>query len=182
MGDASSFHRRTRAVNSRLLLRLLLPPFLLAGSFTAAVIESMALLPTLVVCLSFLGLFVAAIAGAITRRWGALKLSALVFVTATAGNIGGYVTYLKLRAGNAAVAENLVRAADEHHRERGRYPEKLEELVPGYLSQLPPAPFGQKSAPYVYFSDGREFTLSYPTGFKTAQRYESRTRRWASVD
>lgn len=169
-------------MNSRLFARLLLALLLIAGFFVAALFEVVAIVPTIVMGVSLLGLFVAVIFGAITRRWGALKACALLFATSTAGNIAGYMTHLNLREGDQATADSLVRALNEHRRERGDYPEKLEGLVPKYLGVLPSPPFGQATAPYFYQRREGEFTLSYPTGFKASRRYDSRTKAWESLD
>lgn len=169
-------------VNPRLLARLLFALLLVAGFFVAALVESVALVPTVVMGVSFLGLFVAVIFGAVTRRWGALKWCGLIFLTSTVGNVVGFLTYLELRRGDEAVAAALVRALDEHRRERGAYPENLEALVPTHLGALPAARFGQAKAPYFYQQREGEFTLSYPTGFNASRRYDSRTKTWQSQD
>lgn len=57
-------------------------------------------------------------------------------------------------------ALNLATALEAWHRDQGRYPDRLEQLVPKYLAKLPLEPVGGQ--PYAYANLGAEFRLSYP--------------------
>jgi len=71
-----------------------------------------------------------------------------------------YETSDKLRRKAEAVEDLLLLALAlrAYQGERGRYPDRLEALVPAYLKRVPPDPFGKGGAP-IYRPEGSRYVL-----------------------
>lgn len=94
-------------------------------------------------------------------RWIALALSAFVSLTYQIG----LADYRQSRAAGVAQitreGESVVIALEDFHRQYGRYPARLDELVPSYFSQEPsPGLVGYRR--FEYFSAKGGYTLSVP--------------------
>jgi hypothetical protein len=80
-----------------------------------------------------------------------------------------------------AVAETrgtqVVQALSRFKLEAGKYPERLETLVPKHIQKLPSCPGGET---FGYAAAAGEYTLTCPNvGFKTTPyKYDSRMRGW----
>lgn len=68
------------------------------------------------------------------------------------------------RVATQLAAVELIASLEAHRLEKGGYPEKLDLLVPGYLTRIP-ADDLSKSGLFTYQSDGKKYRLSsQPTG------------------
>lgn len=53
-----------------------------------------------------------------------------------------YKAYMETFKAASQILNPVVAAIEKYHAQNGRYPDKLKELVPEYIPQLPPAPEG----------------------------------------
>jgi hypothetical protein len=83
--------------------------------------------------------------------------------------------------GDEPTALKLIAAVEQYQKDKGRYPESLDALVPTYVPTLPEVQPGQQR-PYFYRIEEDGFQLSYVAGFKISRVYHSRTRGWEQVD
>lgn len=150
--------------------------------FLAAVINTTAFLPTLLVGLSLAGLLITGVAGFFTKRYGAAKFCGWVFLLSLGATVVGGVVSLNRQQGDEEAASQIVTAIERFHKEKGAYPASLEALVPAHLPALPPPKWGQSASPYFYRCQSNEFTLSHPIGFKVHRVYHSNTRTWTTED
>src|SRR5262245_21046966 len=58
-------------------------------------------------------------------------------------------------------SQEVRNALHAFHAGRGHYPSRLDELVPGWLSEVPQARAGWRSPPFVYESAGADYRLSF---------------------
>jgi hypothetical protein len=82
---------------------------------------------------------------------------------------------------NKAVAESrgaqVVQALSRFKLEAGKYPEKLDTLVPKHIQSLPKCPDGDA---FNYGLAGAEYTLTCPKVGLKPYTYDSRNRGWQS--
>jgi hypothetical protein len=71
-----------------------------------------------------------------------------------------FVSYVEQKTVHEGVIISL--ALDLYHREQGRYPESLDELIPQYISTLPYDPFVDR--PFGYRLDERDGYILYSVG------------------
>ena len=80
-------------------------------------------------------------------------------------------------------AVGILAALDEHRAAHGRYPERLSDLVPAELPEVPSAaPLLIADRWFRYRRSGQGFELSYDSGFLVEQVYDSQTGRWSVRD
>ena len=78
---------------------------------------------------------------------------------------------------DSKIGDSIVRRLETFRRENGRYPARLEELVPEYLSSVPTPRVGRG---WSYRTDGKKFNLSFGVGehnYPTSW-FWSDERRW----
>lgn len=148
----------------------------------AAIIETTAIIPTLLAGLSLAALLIAGIVGLFTKRHRATRFCGWLFLLSLGATVIGGVISLNRQQGGQETAEQLVKAIERFHRERGKYPAALDALVPAYLPSLPRPKWGQSANPYFYRQQSNTFTLSYSTGFKVHRVYNPHTKTWDTVD
>ncbi len=111
------------------------------------------------------------------RRWAVVAGGAFVLL---------YVLYkvvvvFVLTDANHPAGEQIVAAFEAYKLANKRYPEKLAELQPTYLPQMPqPAP--GTNFVYATSSDGATAWFGYQTQRDTFVEYDSGTRKWQSLD
>jgi hypothetical protein len=82
-----------------------------------------------------------------------------------------------------AQGNTLVAALQAHRAREGRYPEKLEALVPRDIAAIPMVaqnPIHEKK--FIYHSNGNTYTLLYVTGFRMGASYNSDEAKWEVLD
>ena len=82
------------------------------------------------------------------------------------------------REENAAAGNTIVRALEAFKRGAGRYPEKLELLMPTYLAEIP-QPAMDTNFVYAASSDGKECWFAYQVRRGVLNEYECSTRKWS---
>ena len=79
--------------------------------------------------------------------------------------------------------DGILAALDDHHATHGRYPERLSDLVPAELPEIPSAaPLLIVDRWFRYRRSGQGFELSYDSGFLVERVYDSRTGSWSVRD
>ena len=77
----------------------------------------------------------------------------------------------------------ILAALDDHRAAYGRYPERLSDLVPAELSEVPSAaPLLIVDRWFRYRRSGQGFELFYDSGFLVERVYDSRTGKWSVRD
>ncbi|MDE0457931.1 MAG: hypothetical protein OXI15_11615 [Chromatiales bacterium] len=77
-------------------------------------------------------------------------------------------------------ADGVLAALDDHRAAYGRYPERLSDLVPGELPEVPSAaPLLIVDRWFRYRRSGQGFELAYDSGFLVERVYDSRAGRWS---
>lgn len=78
------------------------------------------------------------------------------------------------------IGETIVSAIESYKKAEGRYPEALQDLVPAYLNEIPPARTGSKEFGYFLHPEADRYSLEfgadetmYPSVY-----YDSRKGRW----
>ena len=80
-------------------------------------------------------------------------------------------------------ADEVLVALDDHRAAYGRYPERLSDLVPVEMHEVPSAaPLLIVDRWFRYRRSGQGFELSYDSGFLVEQVYDSQTGRWSVRD
>ena len=80
-----------------------------------------------------------------------------------------------------ANAERVVRACDEFHLANGRYPETLDELVPGFLSFVPPAKYCTLGN--FWYVNHRDHCRLWWCRYGFYRRtYDFDTKQWGNLD
>lgn len=104
----------------------------------------------------------------------------LIWVAAMATAIGVHDHYAtRTHAGGEA----LVAALQAYRAREGRYPEKLEALVPRDIAAIPAmaSPAGSNRR-FYYRLSGEQFHLMYVTGFRMGKEFDSGTGKWTELD
>lgn len=82
---------------------------------------------------------------------------------------------------NQPASEQIVGAVEMYKVGNKRYPERLAQLQPKYLAKIPqPAP--GTNFVYAASSDGTTAWFGYQTERDTFVEYDSRTRKWETLD
>jgi ABC-type multidrug transport system fused ATPase/permease subunit len=80
-------------------------------------------------------------------------------------------------------ARRIIEAVEDYRSEQGKYPERLEDLVPQYFSKVPRAAIRFTSAEYYYLRHkdhhGLMWTVVPPFGRRT---YRFETKEWSIID
>ena len=80
-------------------------------------------------------------------------------------------------------ADGIVEALHRHHAGHARYPERLSDLVPAELPEIPSAaPLLIVDRWFRYRRSARGFELSYVSGFLVDRVYDSQTGTWSVRD
>jgi hypothetical protein len=80
-----------------------------------------------------------------------------------------------------ANAERVIKACDEFHNASGRYPQKLEELVPDYLPSVPRAKYCL-AGKFWYFNTGDNCTLMWSRYGFYRRIYDFDSKTWSNLD
>jgi len=80
-----------------------------------------------------------------------------------------------------ANAERVIKACDEFRVANGRYPSKLDELVPKYLASVPPPKYCMMSSFFYVNSEGHPMLWWNRYGFYT-RIYHFDEKRWGNTD
>ncbi|MGA2617078.1 MAG: hypothetical protein ABSF26_05655 [Thermoguttaceae bacterium] len=80
-----------------------------------------------------------------------------------------------------ANAERVIKACDEFNNANGRYPRKLDELVPKYLPSVPPAKYCLLEKFWYFNSDGHCSLMWSRYGFYR-RFYNFDEKRWGNID
>jgi hypothetical protein len=82
---------------------------------------------------------------------------------------------------NKPAAESIAASVEAFHRANGRYPQRLEELVPKFLPEIPQA--GEWS-PIFYAADpgGTRCWIAYGVHRDDFQEYDCQKQAWQLVD
>ena len=76
--------------------------------------------------------------------------------------------------------DGILAALNGHRAAYGRYPERLSDLVPGELPEVPSAaPLLIVDRWFRYRRSGQGFELAYDSGFLVERVYDSRAGRWS---
>ena len=113
-----------------------------------------------------------------TNKSGQVVTLVVIAVVLAAAYVG--LEFYSSGERNKAVAESrgtqVVQALSRFKLEAGKYPDKLDALVPKHISTLPTCPNGDA---FAYAAAAGEYTLTCPkVGFKP-YTYDSRNRTWA---
>ena len=98
--------------------------------------------------------------------------------------LGGCVYLLSLfgeNDENKAAGQAIAAAVEQFKAQKGRYPAKLEELVPAFLTEVPQA--GQYFG--IYYAaepGGTRCWLSYGVHRDRVEEYDCQTRQWMNVE
>jgi uncharacterized protein DUF2628 len=76
----------------------------------------------------------------------------------------------------------LIAALDRFRTERGAYPARLDELVPGHIDALPACSPDEKRPVHYFRGDDGEYTLTCFTYFVSRHSYGSKEKRWYEWD
>ena len=77
-------------------------------------------------------------------------------------------------------ADTIIAALGSHHATSGHYPERLSDLVPAELPEIPSAaPLLIVDRWFRYRRSAQGFELSYVSGFLVDRVYDSRTGAWS---
>ena len=80
-------------------------------------------------------------------------------------------------------ADEIIAALDRHRAMHGRYPERLRDLVPGELPEIPSAaPLLITDRRFRYRHIDQGFELSYVSGFLVDRMYDSQAGTWSVRD
>jgi hypothetical protein len=111
------------------------------------------------------------------RKWAVVAGGAFVLLYVLYKLVVAFV----LADANEPASEQIVAAVERYKLGNKRYPEKLSELQPKYLPKIPqPAP--DTNFIYATSSDGTIAWFGYQTQRDTFIEYDSRTRKWQSLD
>lgn len=78
-------------------------------------------------------------------------------------------------------AERVIKACDEFHLANGRYPKTLDELVPKFLSSVPPAKYCLLGKFWYFNFEGHCGLMWSRYGFYR-RTYDFDTKRWGNLD
>ncbi len=119
------------------------------------------------------------------RRWGSVRLHlAKVGFYAVLFAVASWTNAIYARASKTR-AEAVIAACERHAEARGGYPGALEELVPGFMAELPrasPAPLGRDRFYYYPTRERDAFTLGYLTSGIVMYLYSSSDGTWRVRD
>ena len=82
---------------------------------------------------------------------------------------------------NRAPGDRIVAAFEKYKAANGRYPERLDALVPAFLPQIP-KPVIDTNFVYAASEDGKAAWFAYQNPRESLTEYDSRTRQWQDLD
>ena len=117
------------------------------------------------------------------RKSGCLTVIASVFAALVIfGFVGGLIAHHKSGLVDSAFAP-VIEALDRYKTANGRYPDKLDALVPTYLSALPTCPDSHRpGGGYSPDPMSGEYSLGCYTFVFNKRVYDSRIKQWKSGD
>lgn len=119
------------------------------------------------------------------RRWIAARGYGLLLVAFVASmRVAGHIGEHHERTAKQA-AQPILRALDAYKADAGRYPQSLEELVPGLLPSIGEAPVAFiRTLPYGYrpSDDGASYSLSFPEPHGYWHYFDSQAGQWGMHD
>jgi len=126
-----------------------------------------------------------AVAGALACvprfRRGAGLDRARPFVWALALALGGVISGVAMQMRDYEItryrSQEVRLALEEYRAARGAYPERLEQLVPGWLAEVPRARTGWLESPFEYASTPERYRLSFASSSGTWV-FDSRRTEW----
>jgi hypothetical protein len=99
--------------------------------------------------------------------------------------VGFYLTAVRIRgsskvSGSQRRGDAVVIALNAYKRDLGRYPDKLDSLVPKYIGIIRPPTVGNKQWDYDAYNDGQSFELSITYGNYSVPRwhFSNYSTRW----
>lgn len=118
-----------------------------------------------------------------SRKLGCLAVIAFFLVAIVVfGIVGSMIEGPKSSLVDTTFAP-VIEALDKYKSTNGRYPDKLDALIPAHLSVLPSCPDSTKpGAAYYVDPKSGEYILGCYTFLFTKRLYNSRTKRWESSD
>jgi hypothetical protein len=82
-----------------------------------------------------------------------------------------------------AHAEQVIKACEEFRVANGRYPNRLDDLVPKYLSSVPPAKYCMFMGDFSYVNLNGGPCILWWTRYGFYRRiYDFRVKQWGNVD
>ena len=117
------------------------------------------------------------------RKAGCLAVIAFFLVAIVVfGIVGSMIEDPKSHLVDTTFAP-VIEALDKYRGTNGRYPDKLDVLLPAHLSVLPSCPDSQKPGA-AYYVDPKtgEYILGCYTFLFTKRLYSSHSKRWESSD
>ena len=111
------------------------------------------------------------------RKWAVVAGGAFVVACV----LYKLVVVFVLNDANHPAAEQIVAAVEAYKLGNKRYPERLAQLQPKYLAKIPQPAAGTNFV-YASSSDGTTAWFGYQTQRETFVEYDSRTRKWESLD
>jgi hypothetical protein len=80
-------------------------------------------------------------------------------------------------------AQQVIKACEEYQVANGRYPNKLDDLVPKYLTSVPPAKYCMFMGNVLYVNSDSGPCMLWWTRYGFYRRiYNFREKRWGNVD
>jgi len=126
--------------------------------------------------------FLVSLVKAIKKRpgWGVGLARIMIPVLVLAIVVGNSNLQIKIASANA---ERIIVACEQFRAATGKYPDKLTELVPKYLSAVPPAKYSLTSSDFRYWISGENHELMWtknPPFGRMIYNFES--RKWRYLD
>jgi hypothetical protein len=118
------------------------------------------------------------------KRWGSCLRSAFVLLSLVAALFTGFLIQHHQVERSQELAEPIIAALEVYRTEHGRYPGRLQALVPDYLEDLPTPRLGLSTArPFRYGAyDDDTFLLLFPAFNFLDAMYSSHTGTWKLDD
>lgn len=110
-----------------------------------------------------------------------LRLSKAAITSAVGFAALGMIAYGNVIARERA--ESLVAAVEQFYAKHGRYPERLEQIVPEFISEIPKAKYVVIAAKFGYSNSDSRHSLTYVQMPPFGRRiYTFEDRKWTSLD
>jgi hypothetical protein len=110
-----------------------------------------------------------------------LRLSKAAITSVAGFAAMGTIVYGNVMAGERA--EKLVVAVEQFYAKQGRYPERLEELVPEFIPEIPRAKYQELAGKFRYSASGSRHSLMYVVMPPFGRRiYTFEDRKWTTLD
>lgn len=110
-----------------------------------------------------------------------LRLSKAAITTVAGLTALGIIVYGNVIARERA--EKLIAAVEQFHAKHGRYPKRLEEIVPAFITHIPVAKYVLIADKFIYFGSDSRHSLMYvfaPPFGRYVYTFEE--RKWTTLD